>query len=175
MNLSKPNNNRNFKPVKISESLKTINQKLLYKFGKLDYTIHSKWPEIVGVFFVQHSQPKKIISIPVSYNEKEEPIYEKYLHVYVTPAAAVEFQHFQNKIIEKINSFFGYKAIHGIKIHQKLVKINKFSSKKTIPHSNNITQKKLEIKNTTSEINDKKLEESLVNLGLYIANEKINE
>ena len=50
---------------------------------------------------------KKITSIPVFSNTKEETIYEKYLHVNVTPSAAVEFQHFQNKIIEKINSFFG--------------------------------------------------------------------
>ena len=118
----KPNNNRNFKPVKISESLKTINQKVLYKFGKIDYTIHAKWPEIVGIFFVQHSKPQRITSIQVGYNTNGETIYEKYLHVNVTPAAAVEFQHFQNKIIEKINSFFGYKAIHGIRIHQKLIK-----------------------------------------------------
>ena len=41
------------------------------------------------------------------------------LHVNVTPAAALEFQHFQDKIIEKINSYFGYKAIKGIKIHQQ--------------------------------------------------------
>ena len=168
----KPNNNRNFRPVKISESLKTINQNVLYKFGKIDYTIHAKWPEIVGIFFVQHSEPQKITSIPAFSNTKEETIYEKYLHVNVTPSAAVEFQHFQNKIIEKINSFFGYKAIHGIKIHQKLIKKSKLSPKKNIIKNENIKQKKIEIKNTIEEINDKKLEESLLNLGLSISAEK---
>ena len=29
------------------------------------------------------------------------------------PAAAVEFQHLKDKITEKINSYFGYKAIKG--------------------------------------------------------------
>ena len=168
----KPNNNRNFKPVKISESLKTINQKVLYKFGKIDYTIHAKWPEIVGIFFVQHSKPQRITSIQVGYNTNGETIYEKYLHVNVTPAAAVEFQHFQNKIIEKINSFFGYKAIHGIKIHQKLTKKSKFSPKKNLIKNQNIEQKKIKIKNTIKEINDKELEESLLNLGLSISNEE---
>ena len=168
----KPNNNRNFKPVKISESLKTINQNILYKFGKIDYIIHSKWPEIVGVFFVQHSEPQKITSIPTFSNTNQETMYEKYLHVNVTPAAAVEFQHFQNKIIEKINSFFGYKAIHGIKIHQKLIKKNKFSTKKNFLDNEKIKQKKFEIKNTIEEINDKELETSLLNLGLSIKNEE---
>jgi len=168
----KPNNNRNFKPVKISESLKTINQNVLYKFGKLDYIIHAKWPDIVGVFFIQHSQPKKITSIPEHPNENEEIIYKKYLHVNVTPAAAVEFQHFQNKIIEKINSFFGYQAIHGIKIHQKLVKKNNHLDKYRNKHNKNFKNKKIEIKNTTTKINDKELEESLINLGLSISNEE---
>ena len=59
------NKDRNFKPTKISDSLKNINNKFLYKFGKLDYIINTKWREIVGSFFVKHSEPQKITSIPV--------------------------------------------------------------------------------------------------------------
>ena len=95
--------NRKYKPIKISDSLDGINQKFLYKFGKMDYIIHAKWAEIVGSFFVQHSEPQKISSIPQTINETGETIHEKYLHVNVTPSAAVEFQHFHNKIVEKIN------------------------------------------------------------------------
>ena len=120
MKHTKTNENRNFKPLKISESLKEINQKILYKFGKLDYMIHAKWSEIVGVFFMKHSTPEKISSIAYSKDSKENTFYKKFLHVNVNPAAAVEFQHFQNKIIEKINSYFGYKAIKGIKIFQRI-------------------------------------------------------
>ena len=42
----------------------------------------------------------------------------------------LEFQHFQDKIIEKINSYFGYKAIKGIKIHQQFIKKEKYQIKK---------------------------------------------
>ena len=52
--------NRKFIPISISDSLKDVNKKLLYKFGKLDYFIHSKWGEIVGEFFVNYSEPVKI-------------------------------------------------------------------------------------------------------------------
>ena len=163
--------NRKFKPVKISDSLRGINQKFLYKFGKLDYIIHTKWTEIVGSFFVQHSEPRKISSISQSTNEKGEAIYEKYLHVNVTPSAAVEFQHFQNKILEKINSYFGYKAIKGIKIHQKLVKEENTLNKKNNVNFANKDKKIKEIKKTTPKINDKDLEQSIVNLGLSITNQ----
>ena len=164
--------NRKFIPVSIAESLKTVNRRFLYKFGKLDYTIHAKWPEIVGSFFVEYSEPLKISSIPKLTNEKGESIYEKYLHVNVTPSAAVEFQHFHNKIVEKINSYFGYKAIKGIKIHQQLIKRENIVTKKNNVNFINIKQKTREIKNTISKINDKDLEQSIVNLGLSITNEE---
>ena len=116
------NKKRNYKIQKIGESLKTVNQRILYKFGKFDYIIHAKWAEIVGVYFVQHSEPKKITTIPTnSLENNHKSKLKRILHVNVTSAAAIEFQHFQNKIIEKINSFFGYQAIDNIKIYQKLV------------------------------------------------------
>ena len=60
---------RKFIPITIAESLKTVNRKFLYKFGKLDYTIHAKWSDIVGSFFINHSEPLKITSILSSVDE----------------------------------------------------------------------------------------------------------
>ena len=163
--------NRSYKTVKIADSLRRVNQKFLYKFGKLDYIIHAKWEEIVGSFFVQHSEPQKISAIPQSADEDGEIIYEKYLYVNVTPSAAVEFQHFQNKISEKINSYFGYKTIKGIKIHQKLIIRESSPNKKYKVNFANKNKKIQEIKNSTPKINDKDLEQSIVNLGLSITNQ----
>jgi len=162
---------RNYKTVKIADSLRRVNQKFLYKFGKLDYIIHAKWEQIVGSFFVQHSEPQKISSISQSTDENGEVIYEKYLHVNVTPSAAVEFQHFQDKISEKINSYFGYKAIKGIKIHQKLIVRESSQNNKYNMNFPNKDKKIQEIKNSTPKINDEDLEQSIVNLGLSITNQ----
>ena len=167
-----PKNNRKYKPESIGNALKNFKQKFLYKFGKIDYVIHSKWGEIVGSFFVDHSKPIKITSIIAGDNNEGEAIYEKFLHVNVTPSAAIEFQHFQNKIIEKINSYFGYKAIKGIKIHQKLIQKKSNPPKTKQINFTNIKQKKQEIKNTTPKISDKDLEESILNLGISIINEE---
>ena len=166
---------RNFYPVKIANSIKNINNDLIGKIGKTEYIIYSKWAEIVGSFFFKYSEPEKITTIrKISDNDGVEA-QEKILNVNVAPAAAIEFQHFENKIIEKINSFFGYKAIHRIRISQR------FTSKNIVPTKNEfneelddfLKQKKIEIKDTTQKINDKELKESLLNLGLSIAkNEK---
>jgi len=164
--------NRNFKPLSIADSLRNVNKKFLYKFGKLDYIIHSKWSQIVGSFFVEHSEPLRISSIANSINNMGDTVYDKYLHVSVTPAVAVEFQHFQGKIIEKINSYFGYKAIKGIKIHQHFIKKDVFKTNKNKTPFVNQEERKLEIKKSTPTIKNKHLEESIVNLGLSIKNEE---
>ena len=124
----------------------------------------------VGDFFVKYSQPEKIVNIYESSDDFEVKNHQKLLHVNVAPAAALEFQHFQNKIIEKINSFFGYKAIHYIKIHQNFTSKNTYNSPKIIDKFDNnfLNQKKKEIKDTTQKINDKELGQSLLNLGFSI-------
>mgnify|MGYP001299163147 CR=1 FL=1 len=164
--------NRKFVPLSISDSLKDVNKKFLYKFGELDYTIHAKWSDIVGNFFIEHSEPIRVDSIAKSTNDIGDKIYDKYLHVNVSPPAALEFQHFQNKIIEKINSYFGYKAIQGIKIHQKYIKKNK--SQNTKKNINLIQQEKdkVYIRQSTPRLSNKELEESIVNLGLSIKKEE---
>ena len=85
---------RIFKPVKLADSLQNINKHLINKFGKIDYVIHSKWAEIVGSYFVQHSQPEKIIIIPKPSEVDKMEQHEKILQVKVAPAASLEFQHF---------------------------------------------------------------------------------
>ena len=104
--------------------------------------------------------------------ENGSNIYDRYLHVNVSPAAAIEFQHFQDKIIEKINSYFGYKAIKGIKIHQQFVKNNNPNKKDKNVNLIEREIDKKEVLESTSKLSDKKLEESIVNLGLSIRKEE---
>ncbi len=159
--------NRTFVPKKIGETLNKINKKYSKQFGKDEFLIISKWPKIVGTFFANHSEPDKITSIKEGLNEFEEPIFINSLHVKVSPAAAVEFQHYKNVILEKINSFFGYKAIADLKLQQN------FSPKIFDKNSNTnvfkISDKEKElIKNEIEFIKDEELQKSIVNLGASI-------
>ena len=49
----------------------------------------------------------------------------------VSPAAAVEFQHYKGTIIEKINSFFGYNCISHVtlKVDGKIVSDSVYQTK----------------------------------------------
>ena len=161
--------NRSFVPKKIGETLTKVNKKYSDKFGKNEFLIISKWPQIVGSFFSDHSEPDRITRITEGFNELEEPILKHFLHVKVSPAAAVEFQHYKDTIIEKINSFFGYKAIADLRLQQNFIpkaKVNK--------QLNNIKiseEEKEIIKNEIDVIHDEELQKSIVNLGASIKRE----
>ena len=88
------------------------------------------------------------------------------LHVNIVGPAALEFQHLNNKIIDKINSFFGYRVVSKILLHQVpyLQKTkNKSKTKKIIKHLNE--DQRTVLKKTTSGISSKKLEKALLKLG----------
>ena len=74
-NLSK----RTFVPQAISQALRKINIGFTSKFGKIEFIIHSKWPEIVGSYFTEYSEPKNITKLPDYENEVGEMIYKNHL------------------------------------------------------------------------------------------------
>ena len=150
-------NNRFNRPKKLVASLKFINENLANKFGKTEYVIYSKWEEIVGSFFAQYSEPYKITNLPRYYEGDENKYHEKILYVNVASAAALEFQHFQNKIIEKINSFFGYEAVQKIKLVSFEEKNQEFKDKQS---KNDVTKNKY--KKQISDIKNEKIKDSLI-------------
>ena len=112
---------RTFIPQAIGEAVKKVNRNFSSRFNRLEFIIQSKWSEIAGTYFYKYSEPRNITKLPDYENEIGEMIYKNYLNVSVAPAAALEFQHFKDKIIEKINSYFGYKAILDLRIQQNYI------------------------------------------------------
>jgi len=162
---------RTFVPKKIGETLTKVNKTYSSKFGKIEFLILSKWPQIVGTFFAEHSEPDKISRITDDFNEFDEPIYKNFLHVRVSPAAAVEFQHYKDIIIEKINSFFGYKAIADLRLQQNFIPEKKTKAAVNLFDQDLSDEEKASIKNEIGIIHDKELEKSIVNLGASIKRE----
>ena len=162
---------RTFVPKKIGETLAKVNKNYSSKFGKIEFLILSKWAEIVGSFFADHSEPDKISRITEDFNEFDEPIYKNFLHVRVSPAAAVEFQHYKDTIIEKINSFFGYKAITDLRLQQNFIPEEKIKNNVNFFDKDFSEEEKASIRSEIDNIHDKELEKSIVNLGVSIKRE----
>ena len=162
---------RTFVPKKIGETLAKVNSRHSSKFGKIEFLILSKWTQIVGSFFANHSEPDKISRITEEINKFDEPIYKNFLYVRVSPAAAIEFQHYKDTIIEKINSFFGYKAIMDIRLQQNFVPNKKIKESSNLFDQDLSEQEKMLIKSEIGNIKNKDLENSVVNLGASINRE----
>ena len=171
MKYNKSESKRTFVPKKLGDTLSKINKNYSSKYGKIEFLIFSKWTQIVGSFFADHSEPDKISRITEEFNEFDEPIYKNFLHVKVSPAAAVEFQHYKDTIIEKVNGYFGYKAISDLRLQQNFVPDKKI--KKNINSFNQelTEEEKVSIKSEINNIKDKELEKSIVNLGASIIRE----
>ena len=172
MKYNKSDSKRTFVPKKIGDTLSRINKNYSSKFGKIEFLILSKWTQIVGSFFADHSEPEKISRITEEFNEFDEPVYKNFLHVRVSPAAAVEFQHYKGTIIEKINSFFGYKAISDLRLQQNFVPEKKTKKNISLFNQDFNEEEKVSIKSEISNFKDKELEKSIVNLGASINREE---
>jgi len=171
MKYIKSESKRTFVPKKLGDTLSRINKNYSSKFGKIEFIILSKWSQIVGSFFADHSEPDKISRITEEFNEFDEPIYKSFLHVRVSPAAAVEFQHYKDTIIEKINSHFGYKAISDLRLQQNFVPKKKINKNINLFNQEFSEEEKTNIKSEINNIKDKELEKSIVNLGASINRE----
>ena len=165
------NNNkskRDFIPQYIGSTIKKISRNFTSKFGKIEFIIHSNWPKIAGSYFSEYSEPKGVSNIYDSENEFGETVYKSYLNVSVAPAAALEFQHFKDTIIDKINSYFGYRAIMDLRIQQNYIPNIKIPEIQK-GYNQKISEKdKINIKNRVGDMKNNELKNSLVNLGMNI-------
>eukprot|EP01037_Dinobryon_pediforme_P015955 gene15957-16121_t len=84
------------------------------RFGFVQSSVVTRWPEIVGAAHARHCVPESI-RFPVG--EKAEGT----LHLVVSPAHAPLIQHVIPEIIERVNRFFGYRAVAQVRMRQGTV------------------------------------------------------
>jgi hypothetical protein len=95
----------------IADLMPTIGRTAFRRFGFVQSSVVSRWPEIVGTAHARHCAPESIRFPP---GEKSEGI----LQLVVTPAHAPLIQHVIPEIIERVNRFFGYSAVARVKLRQ---------------------------------------------------------
>jgi hypothetical protein len=95
----------------VAELLPAIGGAAFRRFGFVQSSIVSRWPEIVGEKLARASAPESI-RFPVG--KKQEGT----LTLTVRGAHAPMMQHVIPEIIERVNRFFGYDAVAKISIRQ---------------------------------------------------------
>ena len=99
----------------VADLVPQIGRAAFRRFGFVQSSVVTRWPEIVGEKHAQVCAPEHIRFPP---GEKSDGV----LQLVVLPAHAPLIQHVIPEIIERVNRFFGYKALAKVRIRQGAVK-----------------------------------------------------
>ena len=155
----------------VSQTILPFAKQILGTKGFVEIDILTGWRDIVGEELAEFSLPQKI-DFPRGQKSNGT------LHLSVISGAfALEIQHREKYILEKINTHFGYQAVSKIKITQDsgfgLEKLDKPDEEKK-----QITVSKEEenyINDLTSDLNNAELKKILVKLGKSVFNDNKRE
>lgn len=98
----------------IAELTPQVGRTAFRRFGFVQSSVVTRWPEIVGERHARVCTPEAIRFPP---GEKADGI----LQLVVLPAHAPLIQHVIPEIMERVNRFFGYKAVARVKLRQGAV------------------------------------------------------
>ncbi len=112
----------------ISDLMPDIGRTAFRRFGFVQSSVVTRWPEIVGPRHARVCAPEAIRFPP---GEKCDGI----LQLVVVAAHAPMIQHVIPEIIERVNRFFGYKAVAKVKLRQGEVKPSSADKATTAPPS----------------------------------------
>jgi hypothetical protein len=112
----------------ISDLMPEIGRTAFRRFGFVQSSVVTRWPEIVGARHARVCSPEAI-RFPMG--EKTDGI----LQLVVVPAHAPIIQHVIPEIMERVNRFFGYRAVAKVKLRQGEVKPPAAEKKASAPPS----------------------------------------
>ncbi|WP_430395795.1 DUF721 domain-containing protein [Ferrovibrio sp.] len=98
-------------PRGLNVALGRLTKPLVKQRGAVFGDILSRWPEIVGPLLSPDTQPERLL-----YGARDG--HGATLEVGVNGAQALELQHLAPLVVERINSYFGYQVVAGLKLKQ---------------------------------------------------------
>jgi hypothetical protein len=129
------------------------------KQGFASVELVTRWREIVGAEIAAHSQPEKI-QWPRTPQAKAAPEPGTLL-LRVEGPAAVEIQHLADVIVQRVNQFFGWQAVAGLRLRQAPLSRRAGPRRAPAPDPAAMTR----IAASLPEIKDEKLRQALARLG----------
>lgn len=104
-----------FHPRPLADLLHRTLKDAFAKQGFASSELVTRWTEIVGAEIAAHSEPEKIQWPRAADGRTPEP---GILVLRVEGPTAVEIQHLSSIVLERVNRFFGWKAVGGLRLRQ---------------------------------------------------------
>ena len=106
---------RNAKGLRaVATSVDKIVRPIWRKRGLAETSLVADWPAIVGPDLANQSHPQRLV--------RRRGDSDGTLHLVVAGPLALELQHLAPQVIERINTYFGYRAVARISLHQGPIK-----------------------------------------------------
>jgi hypothetical protein len=102
----------------VADMLPDVGRAAFRRFGFVQSSVVSRWREIVGERYAAVSSPE---SIRFPHGKRAEGV----LTLIVEGAHAPMMQHVAPVIVDRVNMFFGYKAVERVSFRQGLVQVAK--------------------------------------------------
>jgi hypothetical protein len=118
-----PRRNKSLRAVAVEAD--RITGPIRKKRGLAEAALISDWPDIIGAALAAESLPLRI--------SRGADGTGGTLHIRVSGALALELQHMQPQVIERINGYFGYQAIARIALQQGPIGARKPPASKPAP------------------------------------------
>ena len=120
----------------------------------------TRWTEIVGVEIAAHSEPIKVQWVRPADGEAREP---GTLVLRVEGPSAIEIQHLANVVCERVNRFFGWRAVDRLALRQAPMRRGE---RKAMPAADPAAAAR--VAETLSDIGDEDLRAALARLGAAV-------
>jgi hypothetical protein len=101
-------------PRSLSATLPKVTKAIIDKGGRDYATLIAEWPAIVGPQLAAASQPEKL----VRRRHDDERSTGGVLTIRVSGGAALEIQHREPQIVERINTYLGYRGVVRLRLVQ---------------------------------------------------------
>jgi len=98
-------------PKALGVALGRLTRPVMKQRGAALADILSRWREIAGPMLAAETQPERLVYAAGAGAGAT-------LEIAVSPAFALEVQHLTPLIVEKINGYFGYRAVAGLRLKQ---------------------------------------------------------
>ena len=156
-------------PRVISAAVDKVAKQILGKEWGLYSSLLENWREIVGEEYAKVTTPVKVMFQNSRSGEGKHRQENGVLHISLPRGLAMEFSFLTGQILQRVNSFFGYKAIERIIFEHNLQPLVSYDmSEKHVLQKDSLSPQETAMFSALDDLGDGDLAESLKNLGKAI-------